>query len=110
MQRSQIRLIEKILAEKVRPALQVHGGDLTWEEIRPTDKRLRIRFLGACSSCSAATSTVECIVEEALKEVWPDFQGVELENGVSREFLLEARRILALDKERNEHGKKTKGD
>lgn len=86
--------IEKVLKEKVRPALQAHGGDLAWEEIRPETGRIRIRLSGACCHCPGTADTLEHLVAGALQEVWPGFEGVDLDTGVSSELIDQALEIL----------------
>lgn len=89
-----ITTIEKVLSERVRPALQAHGGDLVWEEIRPEEKRIKIRLIGACSGCPGTQETLEYLVESSIREVWPEFEGVDLDTGVSREMLHQVYQIL----------------
>lgn len=90
-----VATIEKVLKEKIRPALQSHGGDLQWEEIHPETGRIKIRLTGACSHCPGTMATLETLVAGTLREVWPDFKGVDLDTGVSQELLEQALAILA---------------
>ena len=51
--------LEQMLDELVRPALKAHGGDV--ELIGFEDGILRLRMLGQCAGCPAATMTNETI-------------------------------------------------
>jgi len=60
-----IRLIEKILDEEINPKLREDGG---WLELIDLDgKIVKVRFLGACSSCQLANQTFKDVVEKALR-------------------------------------------
>ncbi|MDR3565131.1 MAG: NifU family protein [Negativicutes bacterium] len=91
-------VIEKVLTEKVRPVLQAHGGDIGWEEIRPETRRLQVHLTGACSHCPGTAATLEHLVESSLREVWPGFEGVDLDTGVSKELIDQAYKILRKEK------------
>jgi NifU-like protein len=61
-----IRLIEKILDEEINPKLREDGG---WLELIDLDgKTVKVRFLGACSSCQLASQTFKDVVEKALRD------------------------------------------
>lgn len=88
--------IEKVLDEKVRPDLALHGGN-----IRVTGLEggvLSVRLLGQCSNCPSAMYTMESLVKEALMEAFPQLAAVELVSGVSDSLIDQARQIL---RERN---------
>lgn len=57
--------VEHVIAEKVRPALRAHGGDIVLVEIK--DRNVKVRFTGACSSCPSMQSTMEDIVVATLR-------------------------------------------
>ena len=60
-----IRLIERILDEEINPKLREDGG---WLELIDLDgKTVKVRFLGACSSCLLANQTFKEVVEKALR-------------------------------------------
>lgn len=84
--------IENVLQEKVRPDLSQHGGDIQVTELK--DGVLRVRLLGQCSNCPSAKFTMENLVEEELKEAFPQLEKIELISGVSDELIAEARRML----------------
>ena len=93
--------IEKVLDERVRPDLALHGGNIMVTELK--GDALYVRLLGACSGCLSADTTMETLVESELKEAFSQLKSVTLITGVSDQLLEEARRLL---KER--HGKENK--
>lgn len=61
-----IKLIEKTLDEKVRPALQADGGDI--ELIDIVQDTVKVRLKGMCSSCPASANTLKGLVQVKLNE------------------------------------------
>ena len=71
------QLIElvKVSIEQLRPFLNDDGGDM--ELIDITDEGIvRVKLLGACSSCSMSVMTLKAGLEEALLKVAPEIKGV----------------------------------
>ncbi len=61
---------EKVLEERVRPALRLDGGDIELVEVDgPT---IRVRFLGHCAGCMAAHLTQNGLVQKTLREALGD--------------------------------------
>lgn len=61
-----IKVIEKVLEEKVNPLLKKDGG---WIELVDVQGfAVKLRFLGMCSGCGSAAITLKTVVEKALKE------------------------------------------
>lgn len=60
-----IGLIQKILNEEVRPALQKDGGDI--ELIDVDNDSVFIKLKGACATCMAAHMTMKKFVEQKLR-------------------------------------------
>lgn len=85
--------IEQVLDIYVRPQLSKHYGDI--KIIDFTNGILKVKLLGHCSNCPSSIYTVEDIVENQLKEHFPEIEKVELINEVSEELLEFARRILS---------------
>ena len=83
--------IEKVIDEKVRPELALHGGNILIEEY--SEGVLKVRLTGECSNCPSAGLTMENIVESNLNEVFPDLK-IELCTGVSDELIEMAKSIL----------------
>lgn len=88
-----IEEIEKVLDEKVRPDLSLHGGDIRIEKLE--DGVLHVRMLGHCSGCPSAELTMENLVNTELKEAFPELKQVVLVAGVSDDLIAEARKMLS---------------
>ena len=84
--------IEKVLDEKVRPALRAHGGDVVVKSYE--DQVLKVKMLGKCSGCPSAHDTNEEIIAAEIKEVFPEVQDVILVEEVSQELIDMAYKIL----------------
>ncbi len=69
----QVRRIERVLDERVRPMLSRDGGDLEVVDLR--DHELIIRYGGACHGCPHALGATLMFVKGALAEAL----GVDLE-------------------------------
>lgn len=57
--------------EKVRPFLQMDGGDI--ELVAVEDKNALVRLTGACHGCPSAVYTLKLGVEQAIRKEIPDF-------------------------------------
>jgi len=84
--------IEKVLDEKVRPGLALHGGNIAVEKIEAGV--LYVRLLGNCSGCLAADSTMNELVKSEVLGQFPELKDVELVTGVSDDLISQARDIL----------------
>lgn len=87
-----IEEIEKVLDERVRPDLSLHGGNIQVEKIE--DGVLHVRMLGHCSGCPSAELTMENLVNTELTEAFPELKQVVLVTGVSDDLISQAREIL----------------
>lgn len=61
----------RAVVEKVRPFLQMDGGDI--ELIAIEDNNALVRLHGACSSCSISDVHMKMGVETAIKREIPEF-------------------------------------
>lgn len=61
-----MKKVDRVLEEKVRPALRADGGDVELVDIKEFD--VYCRLMGACSGCPGAASTLQMLVEGSLKE------------------------------------------
>jgi Fe-S cluster biogenesis protein NfuA/nitrite reductase/ring-hydroxylating ferredoxin subunit len=61
----------------VRPYMKTHGGGV--ELVRMEGNVAHLRLLGGCDGCAASSSTMELAIREALDEVAPDLEAVEVE-------------------------------
>jgi len=73
---SQEVLVERAL-EAVRPYIQSHGGQL--EVLSVSDGTVRVRLAGSCAGCSGSAMTLKRGVETALRENYPGFSTMEVE-------------------------------
>ena len=70
---------EKIVLKAIddlRPYLHNDGGDMELVEITP-EKKVIIKLLGACKTCSVSSVTIKAGLEENLKALLPEIKGVE---------------------------------
>lgn len=66
--------VEEVL-ERLRPALQMDGGDLELVEVN--DGIVFVKLMGACAGCPMSTMTLKLGIERRLKEVLPEVVSVE---------------------------------
>lgn len=84
--------IEKVLDEKVRPDMALHGGNIQVVELK--EDVLHVRLLGHCSGCPSADLTMESLVDTELREAFPELKKVVLVSGVSDGLIAEAKAML----------------
>lgn len=84
--------VEEILNSKIRPFISAHGGDIQVAAI--ADGGLTIRLTGQCQHCPSAGFTTRQMVKEVLMSEIPEITDVELEEYISPELLLQARKLL----------------
>jgi len=61
----------RAVLDKVRPFLQMDGGDI--ELVAIEDKNALVRMHGACQGCPSAIYTLKMGVEQAIRREIPDF-------------------------------------
>jgi Fe-S cluster biogenesis protein NfuA len=61
--------------EQLRPFLNDDGGDMELIDITQ-EGIVRVRLLGACSSCSMSVITLKAGLEDAILKVAPEIKGV----------------------------------
>ncbi len=61
----------------IRPYLDSHGGQVELVEV--VQGRVRVRLTGACSGCSASAITLQEGVERTLREGFPDFVALDVD-------------------------------
>lgn len=75
MQNSSLKdQVEKAL-EKIRSALQAHGGDVVL--VSADGGVVKVRLTGACVGCPMSMMTLKNGVERALKQEIPEVERVE---------------------------------
>jgi len=66
--------VEEVL-ETIRPQLMQDGGNVELVDIE--DGIVKVRLVGACSSCSSSTMTLKMGIERALKKAIPMVRCIE---------------------------------
>ncbi|WP_396144326.1 NifU family protein [Flavobacterium sp.] len=67
--------IEKAL-EEIRPFLNSDGGDIILISIED-EKHVKVKFQGACTSCSVNQMTLKAGIETTIKKYAPQIETVE---------------------------------
>ena len=71
----------ELARDDIRPHLAVDGGDVSVVDV--TDEMIvRVKWLGACESCSMSIMTMKAGVEQAVKSRLPQIRSVEAVNAV----------------------------
>ena len=65
--------IEEAL-NNIRPFLKADGGDV--ELVSVEDDVVRLRLLGACSSCEISHITMKAGIEESIRRIYPEVKEV----------------------------------
>ena len=63
-----VQAIEKILDEKIRPALQMDGGDLDVVSFDKDSHRLVVAYQGACGTCPSAAAGTMMAIQGILRD------------------------------------------
>ena len=88
-----LKKIEEVLDEKVRPILRAHGGEISVDRLE--NQVLYVKMLGQCAGCPAADLTNETVVEAELVQAVPELvQRVAVIQEVSDELWEQAKRLL----------------
>ena len=65
----------EVALDEIRPFLETDGGDINFIEL--TDKWIvKVKLIGACSSCSISMMTLKNGVEMAVKRAVPEVKEV----------------------------------
>lgn len=70
-----IRRVEEALGQ-LRPYLEADQGDVSLVEVTD-DMVVRLKFLGACSSCSMSAMTLKAGIEQTILRMVPEIKRVE---------------------------------
>ena len=88
-----LKRVEAVLDEKVRPALRAHGGEIEIDHLE--DGVLYVKLLGQCAGCPSADLTNETLVEAELVQALPErVKKVSVIQTVSDELWEQAKRLL----------------
>jgi len=66
--------VEKVI-NRIRPAVQMDGGDI--ELVDVADGLVRLRLVGACHGCPSSMMTLKMGIERAIRAEVPEIKGVE---------------------------------
>jgi Fe-S cluster biogenesis protein NfuA/nitrite reductase/ring-hydroxylating ferredoxin subunit len=74
-----VPLAERVQAalDSVRPYMESHGGNVELLSLEQGIARIHLR--GSCSDCSASSVTLELAIKQALEEMAPDLEGLQVE-------------------------------
>ena len=67
--------VEEVI-EKIRPALQMDGGDCKLVDVNDSGD-VQVALHGACATCPHATMTLKMGIEQVLKQEVPEVRSVE---------------------------------
>jgi Fe-S cluster biogenesis protein NfuA len=66
--------IRNIIETKIRPALQMDGGDI--ELVGMDGNKVKVRLMGACHGCPSAAMTLQMGVLRLLQQEIPEIEDV----------------------------------
>jgi Fe-S cluster biogenesis protein NfuA len=70
-----VEVIKELLATRVRPAVAMDGGDITFRGFR--DGTVFLHMQGACSGCPSSTATLKNGIENLLRHFVPGVEQVQ---------------------------------
>jgi Fe-S cluster biogenesis protein NfuA len=70
-----VEVIKELIATRVRPAVAMDGGDITFKGFR--DGQVYLNMRGACSGCPSSTATLKAGIENLLRHFVPGVEGVQ---------------------------------
>lgn len=70
-----VEVIKELLATRVRPAVAMDGGDITFRGYR--DGTVFLHMQGACSGCPSSTATLKNGIENLLRHFVPGVEQVQ---------------------------------
>lgn len=70
-----VEVIKELLATRVRPAVAMDGGDITFRGYR--EGTVFLQMQGACSGCPSSTATLKSGIENLLRHFVPGVEQVE---------------------------------
>lgn len=70
-----VEVIKELIATRVRPAVAMDGGDITFKGFR--DGTVFLHLQGACSGCPSSTATLRSGIENLLRHFVPGVEAVQ---------------------------------
>lgn len=68
--------VKKIIDEKIRPGLQMDGGDIELVDVDQKKGVVKVKLKGACGGCPMSQLTLKMGVERTLKDKIPEVKSV----------------------------------
>jgi Fe/S biogenesis protein NfuA len=69
--------IQEFIDDYISPGLKMHDGYLVIDNFDEEKKHLKIRLGGGCQGCASSEETLKLMVENFLKEEFPELEKVE---------------------------------
>ena len=69
--------IQKFVDEDINPGLAMHGGFLAIEKFDEERKHLYVKMGGGCQGCASSTITLTLMINNMLKEEFPELKEIE---------------------------------
>lgn len=66
--------VEQVI-NRIRPAVQMDGGDIELVDI--VNGMVKLRLVGSCAGCPSSTMTLKAGIERAIRAEVPEITGVE---------------------------------
>lgn len=66
--------VEQVI-NRIRPAVQMDGGDI--ELVDVVDGLVKLRLVGSCAGCPSSMMTLQAGIERAIRAEVPEIKGVE---------------------------------
>jgi len=66
--------VEQVI-NRIRPAVQMDGGDI--ELVDVVDGIVKLRLVGSCHGCPSSMMTLQAGIERAIRAEVPEIKGVE---------------------------------
>lgn len=66
--------VRKLIEDRIRPALQMDGGDIDF--VGMDGNTVQVRLRGACHGCPSAAITLQMGVLRVLKQEFPEIEAV----------------------------------
>jgi len=70
-----VEIIKELISTRVRPAVAMDGGDITFKGFR--DGTVYLHMQGACSGCPSSTATLKSGIENLLRHFVPGVEAVQ---------------------------------
>jgi Fe-S cluster biogenesis protein NfuA len=67
----------ELALDRIRPAMQMDGGDVHLVELKEDEGVVRVALSGACSGCHMSSMTMTLGIERVLKQLVPEVLVVE---------------------------------